>query len=124
MASRNSFKSGSCELLVLHILKNYGDCYAYQISQLIQKISNKELFFPEGSLYPCFYKMMDNHYITDYKRLEGRKRVRIYYHLETAGEKRLEELRSDYYKTASNIEKILEYDYSSLAKEEGKNKKA
>ncbi len=122
MASRNSFKSGSCELLVLHILKNYGDCYAYQISQFIQKISNKELFFPEGSLYPCFYKMMDNKYITDYKRLEGRKRVRIYYHLEAAGEKRLEELRSDYFKTAANIEKILDFDYSQLKADDEKNK--
>ena len=37
MAARNSFKSGSCEMIVLHILKSYGDCYAYQISQYIKK---------------------------------------------------------------------------------------
>ena len=29
MKSRNTFKKGSCEMLVLHILSQKGDCYGY-----------------------------------------------------------------------------------------------
>ena len=40
MTSRNTFKKGSCELLVLHILNNKGDCYGYEIGQIIRDITN------------------------------------------------------------------------------------
>ena len=114
MASRNSFKSGSCEMLILHILKNRGDCYAYEISQLITKLSDGKLSFPEGSLYPAFYRMIDNHFISDYKKQTGRRMVKVYYHIEAAGEKRLEQLMSEYYNTTSSIEYILSYDFVNM----------
>ena len=114
MAARNSFKSGSCELVVLHILKYYGDCYAYQISQFITRLSDGGLSFPEGSLYPAFYKMIDNKYISDYKKQTGKRLVKVYYHIEPAGEERLEQLLKDYYQVIGSIEKILLFDFSNL----------
>ena len=117
MAARNSFKSGSCELVVLNILKHYGDCYAYQISQYITKISDGNLSFPEGSLYPAFYKLIDHKYISDYKKQVGKRQIKVYYHLEPAGEDRLEQLLSDYHQTIESIEKILNFDYSELREE-------
>lgn len=118
MAARNSFKSGSCELLVLHILKNQGDCYAYQISQLITKLSDNTLSFPEGSLYPAFYKLIDKQYISDYKKQSGKRLVRVYYHIEPTGERRLEQLLEEFYATTKSIENILHYDFSLLKKED------
>lgn len=114
MASRNSFKSGSCEMLVLHILKTRGDCYAYEISQLLAKLSGGKLSFPEGSLYPAFYKMLDNHYISDYKKQTGRRLVKVYYHIESAGMERLDLLKSEYYVTIDSINQILNLDFSSM----------
>lgn len=114
MASRNSFKTGSCELLILHILKNYGDSYAYQISQFIRKISEGSLSFPEGSMYPSFYKMIDNGYISDYKKQVGKRLVRVYYKLEPSGEERLEQLYNDYRNTIKSIDMILNYDFSRI----------
>ena len=114
MATRNSFKSGSCELVVLHILKYYGDCYAYQISQYITRLSDGDLSFPEGTLYPAFYKMIDNKYISDYKKQTGKRLVKVYYHIEPEGEKRLEQLLKDYYQVTKSIEKILHFDFSKL----------
>ena len=114
MASRNSFKSGSCEMLVLHILNTRGDCYAYEISQLITKFSGGRLSFPEGSLYPAFYKMLDNHYISNYKKQTGRRMVKVYYHIESAGMDRLEHLKSEYYDTTHNINQILCMDFSKM----------
>ena len=35
MASRSSFKSGSCEMLVLHALEQYGDIRFYNINSAI-----------------------------------------------------------------------------------------
>lgn len=119
MASRNSFKSGSCEMLILHILKNYGDCYAYQISQLITEISDGKLFFPEGSLYPAFYKMLDNNLISDYKKQTGKRMVKVYYHLEQKGNERLTHLLSEYYDTTKSIEKILNFNFKNT--EDDKN---
>ncbi|MCI8337524.1 MAG: PadR family transcriptional regulator [Lachnospiraceae bacterium] len=114
MALRNSFKSGSCEMLILHILKNRGDCYAYEISQMITKLTEGKLTFPEGSLYPAFYRMIDNHYISDYKKQTGRRMVKVYYHIEAAGEERLKHLTSEYYATAESIEYILKHDFSMM----------
>lgn len=114
MAVRNSFKSGSCELVVLHILKYYGDCYAYQISQYITSLSDGSLSFPEGSLYPAFYKMIDNKYISDYKKQTGKRLIKVYYHIEPAGEERLEQLLKDYYQIVEGIDKILHFDFSRL----------
>lgn len=114
MAARNSFKSGSCEMIVLHILKNYGDCYAYQISQYIKKYSNEKLYFPEGSLYPAFYKLIDHHYISDYKMKTGKRQVKVFYHIEPAGEKRLKQLLSDYRSLVDSIDTLLAFDFASL----------
>lgn len=118
MAERNSFKSGSCELVVLYILKHYGDCYAYQISQYITKLSGGALSFPEGSLYPAFYKMIDHGYISDYKQQTGKRLVKVYYHIEPAGEKRLEQLLMNYYQITEGIEKILQFDFTKLEENE------
>lgn len=121
MATRNSFKNGSCEMLILHILKNYGDCYAYQLSQLITTLSGGQLSFPEGSLYPAFYKMIDNKLISDYKKQTGKRMIKVYYHLEPAGETRLSHLLSEYYNTTNSIQNILDFDFETLKEETGEN---
>ncbi len=112
MSARNSFKSGSCEMLILHILKNYGDCYAYQLSQLIKKTTSNSLSFPEGSLYPAFYKLIDNGYIRDYKKQTGKRMIKVFYSIEPSGIERLDALLQEYYNTTHSIETILNYDFT------------
>ena len=65
MSTQINFKKGSVEMLLLHVLSCKGDCYGYQLSQLIKKSSENTLDFPVGSLYPALYKMIDNGYISD-----------------------------------------------------------
>ena len=38
----------------------------------------------EGALYPILYKLSDKGYVSDYKRLAGKRLTRVYYHLEQA----------------------------------------
>ena len=59
MSAQINFKKGSVEMLLLHVLSCKGDCYGYQLSQLIKKSSGGELDFPVGSLYPALYKITD-----------------------------------------------------------------
>ena len=121
MHAQNNFKKGAVELLLLHILKEKGDCYGYQLSQLIKSISDGYLLFPEGSMYPALYKMIDKGFISDYKKKVGRRMVRVYYHIELSGKERLESLRREYYETNNSIEKILNYDFSNDEVEEEGN---
>lgn len=110
MAAENNFKSGSCEMLILHILDTNGDCYAYQISQLIKELSKGIISFPEGSLYPAVYRLINNGFISDYKKQSGKRLIRVYYHLEPKGKERLTELLDEYYQTIQGIEGILHHD--------------
>lgn len=121
MRAQNNFKKGAVEMLLLHILKEKGDCYGYQLSQLIKTISDDYLIIPEGSMYPALYKLIEKQYITDYKKQVGKRLVRVYYHIEPSGAQRLSELVQEFYETNRSIEKILNYDFSSEKNEEGEN---
>ena len=84
MANRNSFKKGTIELLLLSILR-VEDCYGYQITQKIREQSDGAITVTEGALYPILYKLSDKGYVSDYKKLAGKRLTRVYYHLEQAG---------------------------------------
>lgn len=112
MRAQNNFKKGAVEMLLLHILNAKGDCYGYQLSQLIKETSNGYLVIPEGSMYPALYKMIDKQYISDYKKQIGKRLVRIYYHIETLGKIRLAELKEDYFETIKSITQILGCDFN------------
>ena len=109
MRAQNNFKKGAVEMLLLHILKEQGDCYGYQFSKLIKELSDDYLTVPEGSLYPALYKLIEKGYISDYKKPAGK--IRVYYHLESSGEERLAYLKNEFYETNRSIEKILDYDF-------------
>lgn len=118
MRTQNNFKKGSAEMLLLHILQKKGDCYGYEICQLIRKLSDGYLSFPEGSMYPALYKLIDNKCITDYKKPAGKRMMRVYYHIEPKGKERLSELVKEYYETHSSIQKILEFNFDQLEEED------
>ena len=106
MAKRNSFKMGTVELIVLFLLSK-GDIYGYQLANMIKDLSDGQVSITESSLYPTLYKLLENKYISDYEKVIGKRRVRVYYHIEESGLKRLEELIDDYNKITSGIHKIL-----------------
>lgn len=107
MANKNSFKKGSIEMLILALLK-VQDCYGYQITQLVKEQSDELITITEGSLYPTLYKLQDKKYISDYKKVVGKRLTRIYYHLEPEGATYLDELLADYRAVQQGIQKILD----------------
>lgn len=99
-------------MLLLHILDSRGDCYGYQLSQLIKDTSDGILDFPVGSLYPALYKLIDEKFITDYKKQVGKRMTRVYYHIEDIGISRLHDLRSEYIATNNSIMQVINHDFS------------
>ena len=51
MSTQINFKKGSVEMLLLHVLSCKGDCYGYQLSQLIKKSSENRKSSPAGLLF-------------------------------------------------------------------------
>lgn len=93
-------------MLILFLLSEE-DMYGYQLSQEINLRSDGQFDITEGSMYPTLYRLIEKKAITDYKKLSGKRRTRVYYHIEDEGKKLLEALRSDYTAINDGVRKIL-----------------
>lgn len=93
--SNNFFK---LEMLLLKIIKQQ-DCYGYQITQLLAKLSNDKIQIKEGTLYPILDRLVDEGYISDQKVLVDKRLTRVHYHIESKGE--------EYLETIYNINNIM-----------------
>ena len=91
----NSFRRGVMSLILLSLLKRE-DMYGYQLVLQTEALSGGRIVTQEGSLYPVLYKLLDQGMISDRKVQVGKRMTRIYYHLEPAGEQRLQELLREY----------------------------
>jgi len=108
MASKNYFLNGVAELLILSILKTQ-DTYIYDIKKTISEITNDILPMSQNTIYAAAYKLEKEEKISEYSKLVGRKRTRIYYHIEEPGLAYLKKLTSDYQMVTTNVCKILDF---------------
>lgn len=106
MSTRNYFINGITELLILSILK-YSDSYVYDIFKTIKEYSNGQLFISQNTIYTATYKLEAEKKISEYTKLVGKKRTRVYYHIEESGLKALEELEANYFNTTIGVQSIL-----------------
>ena len=94
MGIKENFKRGTLEMLILHLLKGE-EMYGYQLTQEIGKRSNGTFRITEGSMYPL--------------ELVGRRRTRVYYHIEPKGLEYLDKLEKEYELTSAGIDAIMSY---------------
>lgn len=106
--TKNNFKKGSVEMLILQILLEE-DCYGYDIAQRIKERSEGAITVLEGSMYPILYRLEESGFIKQYEKLVGKRRTRVYYHLEEAGKAHLQSLVEDYTEIRNGIDKILHF---------------
>lgn len=117
MPLSENVKRGSVELLLLTLLQNE-DMYGYQLAQELESRSGGRYSLQESSMYPILYRMMDKGLISDKQVLVGKRRTRVYYHLEDKGREYLAQIRMEYLTLCKGILQILEVtDFSQL--EEG-----
>ena len=106
MVKKSNFKKGSVEMLILTLL-NDQTMYGYQISQEISGRSGNIINIPEGSLYPTLYKLLDEDFVADERRLVGKRMSRIYYSITDKGRERLQDLYRDYTQVHKGIKGIM-----------------
>ena len=105
--TQNSFRRGVMTLVILALLRRE-DMYGYQLVQQTLESSGGRIVTQEGSLYPVLYKLLEQGLISDRKVKVGKRMSRIYYHLEPAGEVRLQELIREYNEITQGIHMITE----------------
>ena len=106
MIKKNFFLSGFTEFLILSLLYDK-DSYVYEIAKNIADYSDKFLSISQNTIYTAAYKLLSERYISEYSKLVGRKRTRVYYHLEPLGEKYLSELTECYNHTIQGVGGVL-----------------
>lgn len=107
MALSEGIKRGTVELLILTLLKDQ-DMYGYQLSQELVNRSNGLYTLQESSMYPTLYRLVEKGMITDRREQVGKRKIRVYYHLEETGREYLTSLRKEYCSICRGILSILE----------------
>ena len=105
MSNTDNFKRGTVELVVLSVLSQK-DMYGYEIVKAVNEESEGRFNIPLGTLYPVFYRFIENGYISDFDKVVN-KRLRKYYHLEEKGSLYYQELLDEYNKISKGVELIL-----------------
>jgi len=75
--------------IILSILSK-GESYGYQIIQEVKKISDGQLEWSEGTLYPVLHKLEKKGHITSTWKVSDTNRKRKYYALSKTGKKQLQ----------------------------------
>lgn len=107
MPVSEGIKRGTIVLLLLTLLEDQ-DMYGYQLAQELANRSNGKYTLQESSMYPTLYKLLDKGFISDRQEKAGKRRVRVYYHLEPVGRAHLAFLREEYLSITSGILSILQ----------------
>ena len=106
MDNKNVFTKGLTDFLILSILEKK-DSYVYEIVGDISELSDKMIPISRNTFYSAIYKLEENSFITSYSKLVGRKRTRIYYHIEPKGKNLLKQLSNDYSNTVEGVSRIF-----------------
>lgn len=107
---QSNFRRGVMSLVLLALLKRE-DMYGYQLVAETQRLSGGRIVTQEGSLYPVLYKLEDQGLISSRRVPVGKRMTRVYYHLEPAGERRLNDLIADYRSVAQGVFLIVGEEY-------------
>ena len=108
MKIQENLKRGMTELLILHLLKQE-DMYGYQLTQELERRSDGLFLLKVGTLYPSLYRLIDKEMISDRKELIGKRRTRVYYHIEAKGLEYLDQIYAEYLSITDGIQKILNF---------------
>ena len=106
MEVQENIKRGTLEMVLLAPLVEQ-DMYGYQICQEIEKRSHGKVTLQDGSVYPILYRLREKGMITEYKKLVGERRTRVYYRLTPEGLAHMQILKTEYLNIHEGIERIL-----------------
>lgn len=106
MANKNCFINGITELLILSLLSER-DMYVYEMVKAVEKHSDRFLSISQNTLYTATYKLIGDGMLSEYTRLAGRRRTRVYYHIEPQGIAYLQQLRENYRRNITGVQRLM-----------------
>lgn len=106
MHTKTNFRLSFAELIILSLLEKK-DIYGYEFVTLLEKVSEGRLVVTESTLYPTLYKLLEQGHISDREERAGKRRIRVYYHLEESGHNRLATLKEEYANLTTGINAML-----------------
>ena len=77
----------------------------------------------QNTIYTATYKLANEGKISEYSKLVGKKRTRVYYHIEPDGREYLQELITVYQSTITGTNKILQNQLEGWEENEKDNEK-
>jgi transcriptional regulator len=110
---------GTLILLVLRTLQALGPQHGYGIARRIEQISNELLQLNQGTLYPALLRMEQEKLISSKWGASEKNRKAKYYSITAAGLRRLEKEAGEWRRMSSTIDRFLDLDPRTLAKEQG-----
>lgn len=106
MAYKNNLITGITELLVLKILEQQ-DSYVYEIQKMINNHSEQLLSISLNTIYTVTCKLEKENLISEYSKRVGKKRTRVYYHLEETGKEHLAKVMTNYNNMIDGVNRII-----------------
>ncbi|MEH7125772.1 MULTISPECIES: PadR family transcriptional regulator [unclassified Bacillus (in: firmicutes)] len=97
---------GSSSLLLLQMLGER-DMYGYEIVKELEKRSENEFSFKEGTLYPALHKLEKQEYIECYWQEQEKGPARKYYRITEAGKEMLLEKTREWNDFVSVMNKVM-----------------
>lgn len=91
MGVSENLKRGVTELALLCLLSQR-DMYGYEMSQALDKYSEGRFTLQESSMYPTLYRLQDKGLVSVRSVPAGKRRMRMYYHLEQSGKEYMEKI--------------------------------
>ena len=110
--------AASATSLVLSILKE-GDSYGYAIIKRVKELSEEEMNWTDGMLYPVLHRLEKQGYISSYWQKSPTGRKRKYYALTREGDDTLESLKSQWRLVNKTLNRT--WKQGSLIQSEGAN---
>lgn len=89
--------------MVLSIL-NQGESYGYEIIQKVKSLSDSQMLWADGMLYPILHRLEKKGFIESFGGVADTGRKRKYYRLKAAGLTELSEQRENWRKVSSILD--------------------
>lgn len=102
---RKDLVAASSKPLVLSILKG-GESYGYEIIQRVKKLSDEELNWTDGMLYPVLHRLEKEKLIESNWQLSETGRKRKYYSITKKGLKELAEEQRQWNAVNETVQKL------------------
>jgi len=105
MALSKDLIAASTTPMILSILRR-GDSYGYAIIQQVHALSDGDMEWADGMLYPILHRLERRKWIKSYWGAAENGRKRKYYRLLKAGEKELDEQRKNWSSVSAMLQKV------------------